>query len=135
MSELTDTILELQDALPKVERLNLNGVGIEIRPFKFIQFADALQTISPILNYLTAVGIEDPANIISAICGNAKVFVGLAKLATGQDEAFLAELEAVDGLKIIRAVIRLNMDFFKEEVPQLLKDLFPASPEEAKKQA
>lgn len=135
MSDLKDTILELQDALPKVERFAINGVGIELKPFKFIQFADALQTVSPILNYLSAVGIEDPTNIISAICQNAKVFVDLVKLAVGKQltAEMLEDLDAKDGLKIVSAVVKLNMDFFKDEVPQVLKSLFPASPEEATK--
>ncbi len=134
MSELQSTLTELKNALPKVERLNLGGVGIEIKPFKFVQFAEALEAVSPILTELNIRGIEDASNIVTAICGNARVFVKLATLATGKDEKFLAELEAVDGLKIVRAVVKLNMDFFKEEVPQLLKDLFPSeSPEEPTK--
>ena len=129
MSELQETLAELRDALPKVERVVVGGKGYEITPFKFIQFADALETVSPILNYLGATGISE-STIIPAICSNARVFVKLVALSLNEQEDNLKEMSAIEGLKVVKAVVKLNMDFFKDEIPALLKEMFPDSPEE-----
>lgn len=127
--EINNVLTELRDALPKVERVSVQGKGYEVKPFKFIQFADALQIVSPILNYLGATGMSE-STIIPAICSNANVFVKLAALALNEDEKNLQEMSAVEGLKVVKAVVKLNMDFFKEEIPALLKEMFPESPSE-----
>lgn len=128
MSELNTTISELKDALPKFERVVLNGKPFEITPFKFIKFAEALETVSPILSYISASDLNE-SSVITAICSNAKIFVKLVGLATGESDDFLSTVSAGEGLKVVRAIIRLNSDFFVEEIPNLLKDLFPSSPE------
>lgn len=128
MSELKETVSELRDALPKFERVVLNGKGIEITPFKFIQFAEALEIISPALSYINLAELNE-TSLIAAICSNAKIFVKLVALATGESDEFLATISALEGLKVVKAIIKLNADFFVEEVPNLLKDLFPSSPE------
>lgn len=132
MSEVNETLKDLKEALPKFERMVLNGKPFEIKPFKFVQFAEALEAVAPIISFLS-LGELNEITIVTAICSNAKVFVRLVKLVTNETDDFINELSPVDGIKVIKAIIRLNADFFKEEVPSLLKEMFSGSPNEQEK--
>lgn len=107
-------------------------VKVFVRPLPFKRWLMATNFLTSILCSFpadTTIDINDTkklGTLAALLVGNSQAeIIGLAMLATDQDEAFFDSIDLDDGVKIVLAVVEVNKDFFVQKVLPMFEAVAP----------
>jgi len=102
--------MPLETYVPEIRQFDVAGRVVAIAPLKVRQIPAFTRAISPVLGPLAA------GDVLTAVAVGGEDLTRAVGIATGEDEAWLGELNADDFLLLAAAVIEVNADFFARRV-------------------
>lgn len=97
-----------------------DGRTFVIKPFRFLQMADAARCLSTVGG---AIAMHDVLGMMTALVEAGEPAAKLVQMATGMTDADMANLESDDGVHLLSAVLEVNADFFARRTMTALSQL------------
>lgn len=118
---MEEELKELEALQPLSSIVNIKGIAVEVKPFKFRQLFMALKHVSNLVSEINT--YEDQTVQILRVLGeHPEDVIGLISLSSGQPITFFEDLDAEEGIDLALAVWTVNKDFFSQKIqPKLVK--------------
>lgn len=102
---------EITSLFPQGKEVTIKGEKMLIRPFGFGQFPKVLALMKRLKD--PAEGATLTLNTLGEmLADNSDVVIEFAMLATKKDKTFFDDMDLVEGVDLVQAILEVNADFF-----------------------